>query len=56
MHVQEQRNETDVYSSKPHVNQEAQSDRNLNTTVSGLPEFTCSPFMPLVESHDKMEV
>ena len=56
MHFQEQRNETDVYSSKPHVNQEAQNDGYRNTTVSGSPEFTCRPFMPLVESHDKMEV
>ena len=41
MHVQEQNNEADVLSSKPHVNQEAQNDRNRNTTVSGSPEFTC---------------
>ena len=38
------------------LNQRSQNDGNRITTVSGSPEFTCRPFVPLVESHDKMEV
>ena len=49
----EQGSETDVFSSQPHGSHGIQIGGNRNTAESGSPEFTCRPFIPVVDSHDK---
>ena len=51
----EQRSKTDVFSSQPHGSHGVQIGGNRNTAESGSPEFTCRPFIPVVDSHDKTE-
>ena len=51
----EQRSDRECFSSKQHDYQGAQFDGNRNIAVSGSPEFTCRPFVPVAESHDKTE-
>ena len=56
MYNKEQRSDTECFNSNPHDYQGAQSDGNRNIAVSGSPEFTCRPFVPVAESHDKTEI
>ena len=55
MYNKEQTSDTECFNSNPHDYQGAQFDGNRNIAVSGLPEFTCRPFVPVAESHDKTE-
>lgn len=55
MYNTEQRSDTECFNSNPHDYQGGQFDENRNIAVSGSPEFTCRPFVPVAESHDKTE-
>ena len=55
MYSKEQRSDTEYFSSNPNDYQGAQFDGNRNIAVPGSPEFTCRPFIPVAESHDKTE-
>ena len=50
VYSKEQRSDTECFSSNPN---DYQGNRNI--AVPGSPEFTCRPFIPVAESHDKTE-